>query len=303
MAERQFRQMMRDRQEKANTLLCVGLDPLMEKLPDVFRRRAEADERLVFEWMAGVVDATAEYALLFKPQRAHWEAISFGEKALRKLVSYIHSQHPGIPVFLDCKRGDIDRTQRQYREAHFTLDDVDGMNYNGYMGKDTLRSLVDKDHLGHALVGLGRTSNPEAWEVQDQELAIPNGFGRHLHLWESMVLKIGNWSEEFGVLDNAGVVMGAAYPRPGGTDIYSSHLETARQIVGDKLWFLIPGVGKQGGAVHETVRTSYAGPGSIAINVSSDIDFASSGSDFAEAAGMKAKKYRDEMNEALAAKA
>lgn len=292
-----FREHLAERQEKINSLLCVGLDPLIEKLPEVISRRDIAIYDDVHVWMQEIVDATTPFACMFKLQRAHWEAIKGGEKALRGVIEHIHRVYPDIPVFLDCKRGDIDRTQRQYREAHFTLDGVDGMNYNGYMGKDTLKSLVDPEHLERALVGLGRTSNPEAWEVQDQILFDPRI--TDLRLWEFMVDRIRVWSEEFGVIENAGVVMGAAYKRPGGEDIYSSHLENARKIVGNKLWFLIPGVGKQGGAVAETVRVAYSGSGSIAINVSSDIDFASSGPDFAEAAARIAKKYRDEMNQAL----
>ena len=296
MTDRQFRPMLAARQEAVNSLLCVGLDPLVEKIPTILRTSKPyviSDRDATYDHMKKIVDATAPFASMFKPQRAHWEAIPDGTTALRSLVSYIHTNHPDIPVFLDCKRGDIDRTQRQYREAHFTLDGVDGMNYNGYMGKDTLKSLVDPAQLGRALVGLGRTSNPEAWEIQDRLLQ-----AREQPVWQMMLECIHKWSEEFGVIENAGVVMGAAYKRPGGNDIYSSHLEQARAIVGDKLWFLIPGVGKQGGAVYETVRTAYRGPGSIAINSSSDINFASSGPDFAEAAARAAEKLRDEMNQA-----
>lgn len=297
-----FRERLAERQEKVNTLLCVGLDPLVEKIPQAVNDQCANDELAFLDWMRVIVDATAPYASMFKPQRAHWEAIENGEWALRRIVEHIHTKHPDIPVFLDCKRGDIDRTQRQYREAHFTLDGVDGMNYNGYMGKDTLKLLVDPAHHERALVGLGRTSNPEAWEIQDQELAKVRSFGKHYRLWEFMVERILEWSEEFGVVKNAGVVMGAAYKTPDksrGDEIISNHLERARAIVGDKLWFLIPGAGKQGGAVYETVRVAYCGSGSIAINVSSDIDFASSGPDFAEAAARVAEKYRDEMNQAL----
>ncbi|MDP4001760.1 MAG: orotidine-5'-phosphate decarboxylase [bacterium] len=296
--DRNFRAMLTERQKKVNSLLCVGLDPLVEKIPEEFWKMKPV-ETVVFIWMKAIVDVTAPFASMFKFQRAHWEAISGGIGAMRQLIAYIHLQYPDIPVFLDCKRGDIDRTQRQYREAHFTLDGVDGMNYNGYMGKDTLRSLVDKEHLGRALVGLGRTSNPEAWEIQNLEV---HQYMRQPHaLWEVMVERIVAWSEEFGVLENAGVVMGAAYKsmKKDSEEIVSYHLERARELVGNKLWFLIPGIGKQGGAVEETVRASYRGPGSIAINSSSDIDFASAGPDFAEASARVAEKTRDALNKGI----
>ena len=125
-----FRQMLADRQEKVNSLVCVGLDPLLEKMPQDIRKAFPIDKDAVTFWMRQVVDATAEYASMFKPQRAHWEAIEGGVEALRAIVFYIQFMYPDILVFLDCKRGDIDRTQQQYREAHFALDRVDGINYN-----------------------------------------------------------------------------------------------------------------------------------------------------------------------------
>jgi orotidine-5'-phosphate decarboxylase len=280
-----FRERLKARQESANSLVCVGLDPLIEKLPAEYRGLDKGNA--IRLWMSDVVNATAKYASMFKPQRAHWEAVRGGAEALSSVVEYIRTHYPDIPIFLDCKRGDIDRTQKQYSYAHFELDGVDGMNYNGYMGKDTLRSLVDPRWPGRALVGLGRTSNPEAWEVQDRLLTD----GRLV--WEAMVQDILNWSTEFGVLENAGVVMGAAHAdnRIGRRGmIYSEHLARARTNVGNKLWFLIPGIGTQGGFIEETVLAAYTGSGSIAINSSSGIIFS-------EDPAAEARKLRDQIND------
>lgn len=237
-----------------------------------------------------IVDAVAPYVCMFKPNRAHWNAIPGGIEALRILIAYIHFKYPDIPVFEDCKVGDIDRTQVDYRRAVFELDGADGMNYNGYMGIDTLKSLIDPNYPGRALVGLGRTSNPKAWEVQDRLLVD----GRRV--WEAAVQDILNWSTSLDMVDNAGVVMGAAYLYGG--QPYFAHLKQAREIVGDKLWFLIPGIGKQGGVIEETVRHSFMGPGSITINSSSGITEASAGEDFAEAAASEAMRLRDQMRKA-----
>lgn len=263
-----FRSCLAARQRRVNSLLCVGLDPLLEKLPPAIRDVSDSEEEALFRWMAEIVDATAPFACMFKPQRAHWEAIPSGIGAMRRIVAYIHNKHPGIMVFLDCKRGDIDRTQQQYRYAHFKGDGVDGMNFNGWMGADTLKDLVDPQHLGHALVGLGRTSNPRAWAIQD--LVLRDG----RYNWEMMVDSIVAWAEEFGVIENAGVVMGAAHKDPADeTRIRSGHLSGCRKRVRGKLWLLIPGVGTQGGAIEETVAGAYAGAGSVAINSSSGIIF------------------------------
>lgn len=278
---RNFREMLTARQKKVNSILCVGLDPLVEKLPASIREAIPhvPDWMCVFFWMKGVVDAVAPYTSLFKLQHAHYEAIQDGLQALKLLIAHIRLQYPDIPIFVDCKRGDIDRTQGQYREAHFTQEGADAINYNGYMGKDTLKSLVNLDHPGRSLVGLGRTSNPDAWEIQDELMENDEA------VWEFMVKWLFAWSEQFGVLENAGVVMGAAHKDP--TDaakIYSRHLSRAREIVGQKMWFLIPGVGAQGGLIKETIEACFTGAGSIAISSSSAIIFASSPAEAAKKA-------------------
>ena len=288
-----FRERLRVRQLKINSLVCAGFDPLEEKLPNFVRDAHPVTWVTVLAWMAEIADAVAPYVSMFKPQRAHWEAIDGGLRALQAFVAQTRLRHPTIPIFLDCKRGDIGRTQGRYRDAHFNIDGVDGMNYNGYMGSATLEALVDLDHLERALVGLGRTSNPEAWEIQDVLLSD----GRQY--WEFMVERILRWSEEFGVLDNAGVVMGAAHKDPDYPDkIYSCHLARALEIHGGKLWTLIPGIGTQGGFILETILAAFRGAGTIAINSSSGITFASSRSDFAEAAAREAMKLRDQIREA-----
>ncbi|MEK7158719.1 MAG: orotidine 5'-phosphate decarboxylase / HUMPS family protein [Patescibacteria group bacterium] len=192
--DRSFRPLLTDRQIATNTLLCVGLDPLVEKCPSVVLSVCRTDADAVFLWMQEIVNATAPFASMFKPQFAHWLAIPGGFVALRALIAHIRVKYPEIPVLVDCKCGDIDRTQRQYREAHFTLMGADGMNYNGYMGRDTLASLIDPKQPGRALVGLGRTSNPAAWEIQDAVMAD----GRHF--WEFMVERLLVWSQERGVV-------------------------------------------------------------------------------------------------------
>ena len=173
------------------------------------------------------------------------------------------------------------------------------MNFSPYMGKDCMAALVNKVNLGRALVGLCYTSNPEAREVQDGTYIDTHG-NQWEHYWEFMADRVLTWGTESGVVENAGLVMAAAYENPKGSGkIYYKHLLRCRQIVGDKLWFLIPEIGTQGGFVAETVRAAYAGPGSIAINSSSGITEASSGPDYAEAAVKKACELRDQIKASL----
>lgn len=217
---------------------------------------------------------------------------------LRELIFYIHRQYPGIPVFYDCKRGDIARTQKQYAHSAFGVLGADGMNFNPYMGKDCMSALVDKEnHPGKALVGLCYTTNPDARQIQDIPIN-SDDFGYN-YLWEVIAGMTLGWARELGVVENAGLVMAAAYEYGGSGRIYYLHLSRCREIVSDSMWFLIPGIGKQGGAVEQTVQAAYRGFGSIAINSSSGIIFASAGEDFAEVAAQKARELRDSINQAL----
>lgn len=288
-----FRERMIAREGEVDSLLCVGLDPLPEKMPPSLRKKMwfSADWKKIAQWMCNIVDATAPLALMYKPQKAHYEAFEGGDKALRAIVQYIKTFYPHIPIFLDCKRGDIGRTQQRYRIAHFEIEDVDGMNFSPYMGSTCMSSLYDEAHPGRAIVGLCYTSNPEAREVQDVELADGQLY------WQFMAENILRWSREIGVKENAGLVMAAAHEKDG--EIFSYHLNSGRVIVGDYLWFLIPGIDAQGGFIEETVCAAYVGPGSIAINSSSGIIFASQSDDYAVAAGGKAESLRDQMRAAM----
>jgi len=287
---------LKERQEKVKSLVCVGLDPLPEKMPrSIAPEHARNNCWNIETWMCQIVNATAEYVSMLKLQRAHYEAIIGGIQALQGIMAYIHKHYPDISVFLDCKRGDIGRTQERYRIAHFGIDNADGMNFSPYMGKDCMEYLVDKDNFpGRAIVGICYTSNSSAREIQDVKLAD----GRYY--WEMVAEKTLQWAEDLGIVENAGLVMAAAYENPKGSrKVFSWHLSRVREIVGNKMWLLIPGIGTQGGFVEETVRAAYIDPGSIAINSSSGITFASQDKDFAEAAAGKAKELRDQINQQI----
>jgi len=283
-----FRARLAARQKAVNSLVCVGLDPLEEKTPAHIAPGRPLWLRVALH-MISIVDATAPFASMYKPQKAHYEAIPDGQKALQMIVDYIHMKYPSIPVFLDCKRGDIDRTQAKYRFAHFEIDGVDGMNFSSYMGKDCMAQLVDKENFpGRAIVGLCYTSNKSAREVQDVILADGRAY------WEFIAACTLTWAEELGITEDAGLVMAAAYEvKKGSGEIYSAHLSLCRKIVGNKFWYLMPGVGTQEGFIEETVSSAFIDAGSIAINSSSGITCVSMGEDYAEAAAHEAMNLRD----------
>lgn len=298
-----FRMRLAKRQKAAQTLLCVGLDPDINEMPDSVKKylltlSKKERARATADHMISIVDVTAEYACMYKLQIAHWEALgTSGLKELKRVVRHIEQKYPDIVIFLDCKRGDIDNTQEKYRTACFEEYGVDGMNFNPYMGKSCMKALYDENHPERALVGLCYTSNPDAREVQDVLLADGDMY------WQFIAKRTLKWAEELGpgVLNNAGLVMAAAYADK--TDsgiIHNEHLISGRKIVGDKLWFLIPAVGRQGGLLAETIRASYTGPGSIAVNESRSIASASKGDDYLSAAALAAENSSNTMRLVLA---
>lgn len=295
-----FRSKLASRQTFANSLVIVGLDPVESTLPQVIVEQfgSYGIGRAVYEWMQKIVDATHPFVCMYKPNIAHWDAIPYGRIYLQELIRYIHKEYPDILVFLDCKVGDISRTQGRYAVSHLGINGADGMNFNPYMGKDCVGALAKEEiSSGKGLVGLCYTSNPDAREIQDLPIAIDGGGTSPL--WEVIAAKTLRWAEELGILADTGLVMAAAYENPKKAgQVYSYHLARAREIVGGRLWFLVPGIGAQGGFVEETIHAGYIGPGSLAINSSSGIISASQEADYAEAASGKAEELRDQIRKA-----
>src|SRR5690606_21058705 len=156
----EFMQALRARWKAADTLVCVGLDPE----PGRFPARFPGDEDAVFSFCRGIVDATAPYVCAFKPQIAHFAALG-AEDALARLVAHMHAPHPGIPVILDSKRGDIGSTAQHYASEAFDRYGADAVTANPYLGRDSVQPFLDRADRG--VVILCRTSNPGAGDLQD----------------------------------------------------------------------------------------------------------------------------------------
>src|SRR5688572_3301120 len=155
-----FMQALRARWEQAESLVCVGLDPELAKLPLQFA----GDTDPAFNFCRAIVDATAPYVCSFKPQIAHFAALG-AEDALRRLIAHIHTAHPGIPVILDSKRGDIGSTAQHYATEAFDRYAADAVTVNPYLGRDSVQPFLDRRDRG--VVILCRTSNPGAGDLQD----------------------------------------------------------------------------------------------------------------------------------------
>ena len=235
------------RQKK--TLLCVGLDPDFELMPEGWPQNAAG----VYDFCKRIVDATADFAAAFKPQIAYFAAQGF-ERVLYDVISHIHANHPQIPVILDAKRGDIGSTAAQYAQEIFMRYEADAATVNPYMGRESLEPWLE--YTDNGLFVLCRTSNAGGSDLQNLDAGTKKLF-EHV---AQMVLSCNDHKQ-------CGLVMGATYPE---------EIKKVRQIAPD-LPFLIPGVGAQGGDIAECVKAGLVSadtPG-ILINSSRAILYAS----------------------------
>ncbi len=270
-----FHDALLNRWQQHHTLVCVGLDPEPAKFPAALRGRADA----VFEFCRAIVDATAELACAFKPQIAHFAALR-EEAALERLIAHIHEQHPGVPVILDSKRGDIGSTAQHYASEAFERYRADAVTINPYMGRDSAQPFLERADKGVIL--LCRTSNPGGADFQN--LPVRDASGAERPLYQHVAHTVATQWNEHG---NCALVTGATFPE---------ELGQVRRLVGD-LPLLVPGIGVQGGDVEAVLRHGLAGDGAgLMINSSRGILYAGSGEDFAQAARQAAQALRDEIN-------
>ena len=267
-----FMEALRRRWDRAGSLVCVGLDPEPARFPGKFGGDADA----VFSFCRDIVDATADYVCCFKPQIAHFAALG-AEDALQRLVAHVHDAHPGIPVILDAKRGDIGSTAMHYAAEAFDRYAADAVTANPYLGRDSLLPFLERADKG--VVVLCRTSNPGATDFQD--IVTADGLPLYQHVAETV-------AREWNANGNCMLVVGATWP---------AQLHEVRAIVGD-LPLLVPGVGAQGGDVEAVVTNAKTADGTgLVISSSRAILYASQGDDYATAAATAAQALRDEINQ------
>jgi len=256
--------------KQKNSLLCVGLDTVLERLPAQIR---SADDPF-FAFNKAIIDATIEYAAAYKLNTAFYEAYGTkGWQALQKTLRYIPVDTIKIA---DAKRGDIGNTARMYARAIFDQLNADAVTVNPYMGGDSVGPFLENPEKGVFLLCL--TSNPGSRDFQYFS------DGKQM-LYERVAELIVQWNEN----QNCGLVAGATHPE---------ELAGLRKIAPD-IPFLIPGIGAQGGDLEKSVLHGTDVHGNNALfNSSRAILYASSGDDFAEAARRKAEETYKSLNAA-----
>lgn len=253
-----------------NSLLCVGLDTDLSKVPQFLVAERKSPQ---FDFNKAIIDATKDLVCAYKLNMAFYEvAGKKGIEALEKTIRYIPQN---IVIILDGKRNDIGNTAQNYAYSLFETFKADAVTVNPYLGKDGISPFLEyKDKCCFILC---RTSNPSAGDFQDLMVS-------STPLYQIVAKKIYEWNGN----NNCGAVVGATYPE---------ELKTVRSILGEHIPILIPGIGKQGGDVEKTVRNGTNSKKEMAlINSSREVLFAGSGEDFAQHARTKAESVRNEIN-------
>jgi orotidine-5'-phosphate decarboxylase len=260
-----------------HSLLCVGLDPEPERLPDDLRTLPV--ERGIVQFCRAIIEATAPYASVFKPNLAFFEVL--GPAGLVALQEVLRAIPAHIPVIADAKRGDIGSTARNYAAAIFETYGFDAVTVNPYLGYDAVAPFLAYRDRGVIL--LCRTSNPSARDFQDLRVLEADGQARPLY--EVVARRVQDWNEA----GNCALVVGATYPQ---------EMRAVRALCPD-LPILVPGIGAQGGDLEATVPLAVDARGERAmISASRAILYAGSGASYAVAAGEAARTLRDQINRA-----
>ena len=271
-----FNQQLQSAWASQGSMLCVGFDPDPKRLPLSLQGRPEG----IYEFCREIADATADLVCAFKPQFAYF-ASQRAEAQLEKLIKHLKDKHPHIPVILDSKRGDIGSTADHYALEAFDRYGADAVTVNPYMGFDTIEPYLK--HAGKGVIVLCRTSNPGGSDLQFLNVT-PNAEPLYLH-----VAKLA--AQQWNSSGQISLVVGATFPE---------EIAKVRAIVGE-IPLLIPGIGAQGGDIDATVSAGkiIGKPGTgMIINSSRAILYASSGSDFAQAARAVAITTRDALRAA-----
>lgn len=264
--------------KKNNSLVCVGLDSDLEKIPKKFNTLKNPQ----FEFNKWIIDQTSDYVCVYKPNSAFYEAQGAeGIEHLKKTCDYLKKRYPEIPIILDAKRGDIGSTNEGYIKYAFGYLGVDAITLHPYLGKESLQAFLKHTDKGFFI--LCKTSNPGSDELQN--LLVTGNYhsmnDRTLNgnqpLFQYIAEQVARSWNEFG---NCMLVVGATYP---------SELGEVRKIVGD-MTILVPGIGAQGGDIEKTVKAGLnSKKAGIIVNSARGIIFA-------EDPRKEAKKLRDEIN-------
>ncbi|MGN6293226.1 MAG: orotidine-5'-phosphate decarboxylase [Chitinophagaceae bacterium] len=265
------RQQLIEQIQRKKSYLCVGLDTDIAKIPKHLLKESDP----VFAFNKAIINATRDYCVAYKINTAFYEALGLkGWEAMEKTVKYIGKDHFTIA---DAKRGDIGNTSDQYAKAFFETLPFDSVTVAPYMGEDSVKPFLQ--YPGKWAIVLGLTSNKGAADFELKKA----GDGL---LYEKVLQTVSDW----GNPGNLMFVVGATQ---------ADEFTNIRKLTPDH-FYLVPGVGAQGGSLKEISEKAMNRDVGILVNASRAIIYASGGEDFAEVAQKVAKEYQEEMASYLA---
>lgn len=254
-------------QEKSS-FLCVGLDPDLNKIPSHLLKEKDP----VFAFNKQIIEATHEYCVAYKPNLAFYEALGTqGWESLQKTIEYIPEE---IFTIADAKRGDIGNTSSLYAKAFFEQMNFDALTVAPYMGQDSVTPFLHFE--GKWVILLALTSNTGSLDFQ--ELSVGEAKSP---LFEKVITTSQQWAGP----DQIMYVVGATR---------TEHLAKIRQLIPDH-FLLVPGVGAQGGSLHEVAKQGMNRTCGLLVNASRSIIYAGNDHDFANESQKAARKIQQEM--------
>jgi orotidine-5'-phosphate decarboxylase len=262
-----YHQLINVIKEKRN-FLCVGLDPDIKKIP----QHLFDYENPILQFCKEIIQSTSDLVVAYKPNLAFFEALGpKGLYTLEQVQKFIPSK---CFTIADAKRGDIGNTAAMYARSYFQYFNFDAITVAPYMGRDSIEPFLDFEDKMVILLGLTSNSGSEDFE----KLMLSNGN----YLYEEVISKSSSWAKP----DKLMYVVGATQ---------SEKINRIRQLVPD-YFFLVPGVGAQGGSISEVINNGSNADGGLLINSSRDIIYASSEPNFAEISKTKCVDIIQQMN-------
>ena len=276
--------------KKKGSFMCVGLDTDLDKVPACVKERnvTMSDAEAIFLFNKDIIDATIPYAVAYKLNTAFYEAAGWeGIMEMERTAQYIRDTYPGIFIIADAKRGDIGNTAKQYAKAFFERMDCDAVTLSPYMGGDAVLPFLS--YKGKWVILLSLTSNVTALDFETLPVSAQTDdlyqAQVQMPLYERVIRKASEWGNK----ENIMFVVGATRPE---------QLARIRSISPES-FFLVPGVGAQGGSVEEVAKAAMNPRCGLLVNSSRGIIYADNTEKFAGAAAAKAAEMASEMKRYL----
>ena len=259
-----------------HSFLCVGLDTDIKKIP---QHLLQADDP-IFEFNKAIIDATAPYSVAYKPNLAFYESLGVkGLLAFERTVAYLNENYPEQFIIADAKRGDIGNTSQMYARTFFETYNLDALTVAPYMGEDSVTPFLAYE--GKWVILLALTSNKGSHDFQLMEDA------QGMRLFEHVLTKSQAWANADNMMYVVGATQGEAFK------------DIRRHAPNHFL--LVPGIGAQGGSLHDVCQYGMNKDCGLLVNSSRGIIYAGNGVDFAQVAAEKAREVQEEMARELKA--